>query len=83
MIPWTEFKMYPLNEKIRARYERGIFVMDIRYYHYKINLYMLGNYYLEVFINPKQSHIEKIVLLDDRHTRMKFYYDQIKLPAGI
>lgn len=44
---------------------------------------MLGNYYLEVFINPKQSHIEKIVLLDNRHTRMKFYYDQIKLPAGI
>ena len=34
--------------------------MDIRYYHYKINLYVLGNYYLDVFINHKQSRIEKI-----------------------
>lgn len=83
MIPWTEFKTYPLDEKVKALYEQGTFVMAIRYYRYKINLYVLGNYYLEVFVNHKQSAIEKIALLDPEHTRMKFYSDQIKLPSEI
>jgi len=81
MIPWTEFKTYPLNKKVKALYEQGTFVMAIRYYRYKINLYVLGNYYLEVFVNHKHSAIEKIALLDTSHTRMKFYSDQIKLPS--
>jgi hypothetical protein len=83
MIPWAEFKTYTLDKKVKALYERGTFVMAIRYYRYKINLYMLGNYYLEVFVNHKQASIEKIALLDPAHTRMKFYSDQIKLPTGI
>jgi hypothetical protein len=83
MIPWTEFKTYPLDEKVKALYEQGTFVMAIRYYRYKINLYVLGNYYLEVFVNHKQSAIEKISLLDTEHTRMQFYSDQIKLPIEI
>lgn len=80
MIPWTEFKRYPLDRKIKALYEQGTFVMGIRYYRYKVNLYMLGNYYLEVFINHKHASIEKVALLDMQHSRMKFYSDQIKLP---
>ncbi len=83
MIPWKEFKAYPLDQKIKALYECGTFVMAIRYYRYKINLYMLGSYYLEVFVDHKQASIEKIALLDTSHTRMKFYSDQIKLPREI
>lgn len=83
MIPWSEFKTYPLDEKVKALYTSGTFVMAIRYYRYKVNLYMLGNYYLEVFVNHKLASIEKIALLDPGHTRMKFYSDQIKLPTGI
>ena len=83
MIPWTEFKTYPLHKKVKALYERGTFVMAIRYYGYKINLYMLGNYYLEVFVNHKEGAIERISLLDTHNSRMQFYSDQIKLPAGI
>ena len=54
--------------------------MAIRYYRYKINLYILGNLYLEVFVDHKKAAVEKIVLLDHSHSRMKFYSDQIKLP---
>lgn len=61
-------------------YEKGTFVMAIRYYGYKINLYLLGNFYVEVFYNHKKDCIEKISRLDTSHSRMKFYYDQIKLP---
>jgi hypothetical protein len=82
MIAWPEFKKLTLEEKISTLYEKGTFVMAIRYYGYKINLYLLGNYYLEVFINHKHTLIEKIVPLDTMHSRMQFYSDQIKLPDG-
>lgn len=80
MIPCTEFEELTLREKISVLYEKGTFVMAIRYYGYKVNLYLLGNYYLEVFVNHKLSLVEKIVPLDPSHSRMKFYSDQIRLP---
>ena len=83
MISWGEYNKLSLDKKVRVLYERGTFVMAIRYYTYKVNLYLLDNFYLEVFVNHKQASIEKIMLLDTRHSRMKFYSDQIKLPVDI
>lgn len=83
MITRGEFNQLTLDKKISMLYEDGTFVMAIRYYTYKINLYLLGNFYLEVFVNHKQACIEKIVPLDVHHSRMKFYSDQIKLPVDI
>lgn len=70
-------------EKIQTLYEHGTFIMAIRYYRYKVNLYLLGDSYIEVFVNHKLSAIEKIDLLDASHSRMKFYSDQIKLPREL
>jgi hypothetical protein len=83
MITRGEFNQLSLEKKISLLYEDGTFVMAIRYYTYKVNLYLLGNFYLEVFVNHKLACIEKIVPLDTAHTRMKFYSDQIKLPMDI
>ena len=57
--------------------------MAIRYYGYKVNLYLLDSNYYEVFYNHKLDIIESIQLLNTQHTRMKFYSDQIKLPREI
>jgi hypothetical protein len=81
VISWAVFRNYSLQQKINTLFERGTFVVGIRYYRYKVNLYQLGNDYVEVFINHKQSTIEKIIQLDSQHSRMKFYCDQIKLPT--
>lgn len=83
MITRGEFNKLTLEKKINLLYENGTFVMAIRYYTYKVNLYLLGNFYLEVFVNHKMACIEKIVPLDTGHSRMKFYSDQIKLPIDI
>jgi len=72
-----------LDKKVSVLYRNGTFIMSIRYYEYKVNLYLLGNFYVEVFVNHKQSSVEKIVLLDTNHSRMKFYSDQIRLPFEI
>ncbi|MBX7124999.1 MAG: hypothetical protein K1X47_04850 [Cyclobacteriaceae bacterium] len=81
MLRWRDFESFPLDQQVKALYENGTFVMGIRYYGYKVNLYLLNGYYLEVFYNHKRDLIEKIIPLDVSHKRMKFYTDQIKLPA--
>jgi hypothetical protein len=83
MISWRELNQYSLDRKIRTLYEQASFIVAIRYYGYKVNLYLLGSDYIEVFYNHKEDRIEKIILLDEDHTRMKFYYDQIKLPTEL
>ncbi len=79
MITWAELKKVSLQDRVQALYEHATFVMAIRYYSYKINLYLLGDEYVEVFVDHKHATIERIQLLDRTHTRMKFYHDQIKL----
>lgn len=81
-MKWSELQDYPLERKIRVLYEEATFVMAIRYYKHKINLYLLYGEYVEVFVNHKNSFIDRISVLDTRHSRMKFYHDQIKLPAN-
>ncbi|HOX81802.1 MAG TPA: hypothetical protein PLJ60_05990 [Chryseolinea sp.] len=83
MIRWVDYKKLPLDEKIDLLYEQGTFVMSIRYYRYKINLYLFENYYLEVFVNHKHASIEKITALGIHNTRMQFYSDQIALPYDL
>lgn len=57
--------------------------MSIRYYGYKVNLYVVGKMLIEVFYNHKKDMIEKVEALDSDHKRLKFYLDQIKLPGEI
>ena len=83
MIIWPEFRKFSFDKQVQVLYERGSFVMSIRYYGYKVNLYLLEDFYVEVFYNHKHDLIEKIVPLDTSHSRTKFYVDQIKLPNGL
>ncbi len=69
----------PLHQKIKTLYLEGTFVVAIRYYRHKINLYLLGDEYVEVFYNHKEDKIDKIDFLQRNHSRMKFYLDQIKI----
>jgi hypothetical protein len=80
---WPEFKSFSFDKQIQTLYENGVFIMGIRYYGYKVNLYLIGNFYVEVFYNHKKDLIEKIIPLDVSCSRIKFYVDQIKLPSEI
>ncbi|MBS1491139.1 MAG: hypothetical protein JSS93_11480 [Bacteroidetes bacterium] len=79
MVVWSELRKRSLDDKVQALYRHATFITAIRYYRHKINLYLLGNDYIEVFVNHKKAMIDKIDLLDRSHSRMKFYSDQIKL----
>jgi hypothetical protein len=82
-ITHKEFTNLPLQEKVKLLFRNGNFIVAIRYYGYKINLYLLNNFYVEVFYNHKMDMIERIELLPAVHSRMKFYSDQIRLPANL
>lgn len=82
-ITHIEFNALSLNEKVQLIFQNGNFIVAIRYYGYKVNLYLLNNFYVEVFYNHKMDMIERIELLPAFHTRMKFYSDQIQLPANL
>jgi len=75
-----EFKSLSLFKKIKTLYEEGEFVTSIRYYRYKVNLFLLHGYYIEAFYHPKTDRIEKIIPFDKKHSRNKFYADQVRLP---
>jgi len=69
----------PFYQKIKTLYFEGQFIVAIRYYGYKVNLYLFQDFYVEVFYNHKEDKIEKVLPLDHRCTRMKFYADQISI----
>ncbi len=83
MISINEFSIMKMDKKIQMLYGEGTFIVAIRYYKYKINLYLLSNFYIEVFYNPKLDKIVSIEPLIRPTKRMKFYADQIRLPAGL
>ena len=83
MISSAKFLKLPLQEKFKLLCKEGSYIMSIRYYQHKVSLYMLNNYYVEVFYNHRHWGIDKIELLDHNHSRMKFYSDQITLPRDL
>ena len=68
-----------IAEQCRIIYREGEFVMAIRYYAYKVNLYVLGDQLIEVFYNHKLDKIHNIQLIDNTSNRMNFYADQVSL----
>lgn len=79
--PIDAFLNLELEKQISQLYLEGTFVVAIRYYGYKINLYLIYDQYVEVFYNHKHDCIDQIIKLDYLHSRMKFYEDQIGIQS--
>ncbi len=83
MISRLNFSSLPLHEKVKKLYFEGEFIMAIRYYKFKVNLYLFHDFFVEVFFNHKEDKIDKIEIFDADKSRVKFYTDQIKLPIDL
>jgi len=75
-----ESKGLTYQDKLKKLRDKGEFIVSIRYYRYKIDLYLYRDQLFEVFINHKLDRIDKIALFDYASSRIKFYTDQIKIP---
>jgi hypothetical protein len=78
-----KFMSLPFYEQLRTLYFDGAFVTAIRYYKHKVNLYLLHDYYVEVFFNHKLAKIDQVAIYDGHPGRTKFYADQVKLPSDL
>lgn len=78
---FEKFLLSNKTDQIKSLYLEGTFIVAIRYYGFKVNLYLIHDHYVEVFYNHKLDQIEKIDALDYGHSRMKFYADQISLES--
>ena len=76
------FETMSNNEKLRWIYFEGEHIMAIRYYQYKVILYSLNNFFVEVFYHHTRGKIEKVEVMDKNNSRMKFYADQVSLSLG-
>ena len=79
MLLINKFFDCTIPEQCRIIYREGEFLMAIRYYEYKVNLYVLGDQLVEVFYNHKLDKIHKIQLIDNTSNRMNFYADQVNI----
>ena len=77
------FLRLKMDDMVQTLYREGTFIVSIRYYKHKINLYLLSDFYVEVFYNHKLDKLEKVELLKKNNKRIKFYADQISLPADL
>lgn len=75
----NRFQKMTFKERARWVHFNGQFIASIRYYGFKINLYLIERLYVEVFYNHAKDCVEKIETLDNQSTRMKFYADQVRL----
>ncbi len=78
-----EFTRLSLDEKTKWVYFNGELITSIRYYAYKVNLYLIGSFMVELFYHHSQDRIEKIELLDQKSKRINFYADQVRLPVNL
>ena len=76
----NQFTAMSIAHQLRWVHFEGEFVTSIRYYKYKVNLYQINNFLVEVFYNHKEACIDQVALLDFKSNRLNFYADQVKLP---
>lgn len=81
MAKLNTFYSLDIPDQCRLLYLEGEFIMAIRYYEFKVNLYNLGNELIEVFYNHKLDKVQKIQSLDSSSKRMNFYADQVGIDS--
>lgn len=78
-----KFSNLSIKEKLRWLYFQGEHLTAIRYYQYKVILYLSGSFLVEVFYHNNHGEIEKVEVLSKNSSRLKFYADQIKLSGPL
>ncbi|MBR9998424.1 MAG: hypothetical protein KFF73_05600, partial [Cyclobacteriaceae bacterium] len=64
MTGQVHFTNLTLLEKVKKLYFEGEFIVAIRYYKFKINLYLYQGFFVEVFFNHKEDRIDKIEIFN-------------------
>lgn len=61
----NEFDLLDINKKANILFSEGEYCGVRAYYNYKINLYSLSDFFVEVYYSPDNNEIEKIEIVKD------------------
>jgi hypothetical protein len=72
------FNNLSLNQKSSFLFPDGTYIAVRDYYNYKVQLYSLWGFYVEVWYHPKMNSIDKIEALNDEKS-LKLYLSDIEI----
>jgi hypothetical protein len=72
------FNDLSMDEKGKILFSKGSYIAVRDYYNYKVQLYGLKGFYVEVWYHPKMNNIDKIEALNDEKS-LNLYLSDIEI----
>lgn len=67
------FRGIDLDTRAKFLFNYGDYVSSIDYYGQKVDLYVIGAFYVEAFYNAETRELEQIEILDSKERRLQLY----------
>jgi hypothetical protein len=67
------FNKVNLETKAHFVFNYGEYISSIEYYGRKVDLYVVGAFYVEAFYNAETQDLEQIEILDSEERRLQLY----------
>lgn len=67
------FNSINLHTKAEFVFNKGEYISSIEYYGCKVELFIVGGFYVEVFYNLHSEELEEIEILDEQEKRLQLY----------
>lgn len=69
----ASFNSIDLDTKAHFVFNYGEYISSIEYYGRKVDLYIVGAFYVEAFYNGESQELEQIEILDSEERRLQLY----------
>lgn len=69
----ASFNSIDLDTKAQFVFNYGEYISSIEYYGRKVDLYIVGAFYVEAFYNAESQELEEIEILEPNERRLQLY----------
>lgn len=73
------FRRINLDTKANFVFNYGEYISSIDYYGAKVDLYVVGEFYVEAFYNRETQELEDISILNDSERRLQLYSKNVDI----
>lgn len=73
------FNFIDLETKAQYVFGYGEYISTIEYYGNKVDLYIVGGFYVEAFFNGKTDDLEQIQILEPDERRLRLYSKNVDI----
>ncbi|MEI6764493.1 MAG: hypothetical protein WCM76_02560 [Bacteroidota bacterium] len=77
-----EFDRLPMTEKVHKTFELGDDLGRRNYLYYQVRLYMIDDFYVEIWYHPNLTKIERVEIISSEDV-FAHYYEQIDISDAL